>query len=136
MDKYELLEHPADLKIKAWGKNLAELFSNMAFAMAEQLAKRKEDQIVLGAWEEIEIAAPDLESLMVDWLNELIYRGSINQMAYFGLDILQVNETVLHAKIKGVYAPEKFMDIKAATYHDIKVKKENDYWEAIVVFDI
>ena len=136
MSQYQILKHPTDLKIKAYGKNLSELFSNMALGLAHQQFKQKEEEIVLGQWEEVEINALDLESLLVDWLNELIYRSNINQSAYLGFDVFRGSENGIHAKIRGIRIPEKFMNIKAATYRDIEIKNQDGSWEAVVAFSV
>jgi SHS2 domain-containing protein len=136
--KFKVLEHTADLKIKAFGKSLAEIFSNMAKAMAEQQALGQ--QFVAGKAEEImEIEADDLNSLLVDWLNEILYRAEVNQRIYTDFEILELKNKP-PCKIKsrnyGFYLKQKSLEIKAATYHELSIKKIDGQWEAVVIFDI
>lgn len=137
MKKFEILEHPADLKIKAYGKDLPEVFVNMAAAIAAQQAP---DIGKLGNLdiEEIEIESVDLKSLLVDWLSEILYRSEVNKKVYTEFDVTEFSESPcrIKAAIKGVLVENKNIDIKAVTYHDLEIKKFDGQWEAVVVFDI
>lgn len=141
--QYKILEHRADLKIKAYGKDLAELFVNAALAMASQQAMsidRQADEKSKGLKEpeEVIIESADLKSLLVDWLNEILYRSDVNAKVYFDFEIEELNESPakLKAKISGRPFEQKKLDIKAATYHDLDIIKKDDYYEAIIIFDI
>jgi len=137
MKSYEILDHPADLKIRAFGKSLPELFANIAQAVAQQ-QKNKIDKKDEGEWEEIQIESTDLESLLVDWLGEILYRSDINKKVYFDFEIIEFSENPykIKARIKGAPVEAKDTDIKAVTYHDLEIKKIGDNWEMIVIFDI
>jgi len=134
--KYEILDHPADLKIKAFGNDLPEVFVNMALAIAEQQSptqiQAKEPA------EEIIVESDSLDSLFVDWLSEILYRGEVNKKIYTDFEVTEFSENPykIKAKIKGVPVESKNIDIKAVTYHELEIKKISDHWEAIVVFDI
>ncbi len=137
MKKFEILDHPADLKIRAFGRNLPEVFVNMALAMAEQQTRNSEIK-KLGNWETAEIESTDLESLLIDWLNEILYQSEVNKKVDFDFEIIEFSEKPykIKARIKGVPVEENNTDIKAATYHDLEIKKVGDNWEVIVIFDI
>lgn len=134
MKKYELLEHRADLKIKVLGQDLKELFINAALAMAEQQnpAVKKPAQ----EWESVEINSPDLNSLLVDWLNEILSRSDLNHKIYFNFKIEELSEKHCQAKIAGQKVVQKQIDIKAVTYHGLDIKQINNHWQAIIIFDI
>lgn len=137
MDKrYEILDHPADLKIRAFGKDLKEVFVNMAQALAEQQSPVQAS--AKGAAEEIKVESDSLESLFVDWLSEILYRGEVNKKVYSDFEIMEFSEKPykIKAKIRGVAVKSKNIDIKAVTYHELEIKKNGDHWEVIVVFDI
>ena len=134
--KYEILDHPADLKIKAFGKDLPEVFVNMALAIAsEQLPAQNQSQEPA---EEIVVGSDSLESLLVDWLSEILYRGEVNKKIYTDFEVTEFSENPykIKAKIKGVPVESKNIDIKAVTYHELEIKKIDDHGEAIVIFDI
>jgi len=134
MYNYKILEHIADLKIKAFGQNLEELFSNAALGMMEFIYKDIRYPIS-DIGEKISLKSKDIESLLVDWLSELLYLSEINKSAYTKFNIKEISETKLEAEVFGQQA-EKKNDIKAATYHQLKIEKTNQGYIAVVLFDI
>ena len=138
MKKYEIIEHTADIGIKAYGENLAESFENAAKAMFDIITDNsKIDKI--GQYN-IQLESPDLDQLLVDWLSELLFLNSAKNLV-FGLFKIQIDEehNSINAKIFG----EKYnllkhkigIEIKAVTYHMLKVN--NNYpFSAQVLFDI
>lgn len=138
MKEYEILEHPADLKIKAWGQDLPEVFINLAKGLASQQISDLKQDTSHRSWEEIKVESPDLESLLVDWLNEILYQGEINQKVYLDFQVLEFSQQPykVRTKIRGRPVQTKNIEIKAATYHDLEIKKVDDHWQAVVVFDI
>jgi len=140
MDKqYEILEHPADLKIRAFGKDLPEVFVNAAQAIAfQQLQIPNSKKQIPNEEEEIFIESDSLGSLLVDWLSEILYRGEVNKKVYTDFEVAEFSENPykIKSKTKGVPFEQKGIDIKAVTYHELEIKKAGDHWEAVVVFDI
>ena len=140
MQKYETLDHTADLKIKAFGKTLPEVFVNMALGLAGQQAET--DGLgklgAAGDWEKIFLESDNLESLLIDWLNEILYRSDVSGKIYSKIEVLKFSEKPhrIETRIKGVKIERKNIEIKAATYHDLVIKKVDERWEAVVVFDI
>ncbi|MBM3205675.1 archease, partial [Candidatus Shapirobacteria bacterium] len=135
--KCEILNHPTDLKIRVFGKTLPEVFANAAIAVAKQ---QLNDTKILRNYdiEEITVESPDLESLLVDWLSEILYRGEVDKKIYTDFKIMEFLEKPykIKAKIKGAPFKAKNIDIKAVTYHDLEIKKAGQTWQAIVIFDI
>lgn len=137
MAQFQILEHRADLKIRVFGRDLKELFSNAALAMANQQnseagKKTRERE----GWELLEIASSDLESLLVDWLSEILSRSDTYQKVYFDFRIEKLTQKRLKAKIRGVSVGQKSIDIKGVTYHGLKVEKTGNYWQTTIIFDI
>jgi len=137
--KYEILEHPAELRLKIYGKTLEELFSNAAEAMAQILSaeaakfeiKNQKSKI------KIKIESIDLNSLLVDFLSEILAKSQINKCIYLISDIkIDVSCFMFHAFCVG-YPIERFgEDIKAVTYQDLNIQKIDGIWQTILVFDI
>lgn len=137
MKKFEILEHRADLRIKIFGQDLAELFVNAGLAITEQQSLEVKNQsLEKEEWESVEINSPDLNSLLVDWLNEILSRSDLNHKIYFNFKIEELSEKHCQAKMAGQKVEQKQIDIKAATYHGLEVKKVNNHWQAIIIFDI
>jgi len=134
MNFYKVLEHPADLKLKIFGKDLPELFCNLVKAIAQEMRDEKLD-VRNEKWEEVEVKSEDLFSLLVDFASEIIYRSDANNKIYALCEIEEMSKNKLKAKISGIQAKKK-LDIKAATYHEGYVKKVAGGWEAVILFDI
>ncbi len=131
--KYEVLSHTADLRIKVYGKDEKELFSNALLAMSESMKPEFTEE---KAKREIEVNSLDKAALLVDFLNEVIYLSQANKEVFFDVEFSEFSETALRAKISGKKARRFGEDIKAATYHNLKIKKKDDFFEAEVLFDI
>ena len=131
---FEFLDHPGDLKLRAWGRNLEELFANAATGMMTFLFGSGIANAQPYRTETIEIEARDREALLVDWLSELLYRAPSEYHAYMGFRIHELNETKLRATVTAV-AAAAVEDIKAVTHHELSVREREGRWEATVVFD-
>jgi len=133
MKKYEYLEHPADLKIRAFGKTRSELFVNAARSITNFLYEVKETKIT--KTEIVEVTADNLENLLMNWLAEILYLSDANHLACVNFKVLSMDEKKIVAEVGMTQASPKD-DIKAITYSELKVKKVDDIWEAIFVCDI
>ncbi|MDH7506401.1 MAG: archease, partial [Candidatus Thermoplasmatota archaeon] len=69
MKTYELIDHTADVGIKAYGKTLSEAFENAAKGMFDIITNNSQIESI-GEYE-IFLEADNLEQLLVDWLSEL-----------------------------------------------------------------
>lgn len=132
--KYEILEHKADLKIRAFGRTKEELFLNILLGMTESQKpeiKEKEKTKKL-----IKIKSLDLPSLLVDFLSEVLYLSQINKEIYNELKFKKFSNTELEAELFGQKVERFGEDIKAATYHDLDIQQRDKVWEAVILFDI
>ncbi len=138
MKTYELIDHTADVGIKAYGKTISEAFENAAKAMFDIITDNSEIESI-GQYD-IELKSDNLEQLLVDFLSELLYLNSANNIVFgfFKVDIDQKTNK-LSAKVFG----EKFdlskhkigSEIKAVTYHMLEVNNKKPY-HVQVLFDI
>ncbi len=144
---YEILEHKADLKIRAFGKSKEELFLNMMIGMTENMkpeikkspenSKKDINKFDSAAHAvKIKIKSVDLASLLVDFLSEVLYLSQANKEAYFNAKFTKLTDTETEAKIFCQKVERFGEDIKAVTYHDLEVKNVNGNWTATVLFDI
>ena len=136
---YELFEHTADLGLRATAPDLPSLFAEMAkcllSAMVEDPASvvsRQMDRIIL--------TGSDREFLLFDWLRELLLRFETHRMLYSAFNVHRVDETGLVAELAGdFYDPERHVlahEVKAITYHELKVVEHNGGWLAEAIVDI
>src|SRR5512136_2729241 len=103
MKKYDLIDHTADVGIKAYGKTISEAFENAAKGMFDIVTDNSEIESI-GQYN-IELGSDNLEQLLVDFLSELLYLNSANNLV-FGFFKVEVDEkkNKLSAKVFG----EKF----------------------------
>lgn len=138
MERFEVIEHTADFAINAYGKNYEELFANAAYGMfATMLGNIFEvDKKDTKKVERVSIKSSDRGELLIEFLNELLYRAETNHRAYgaFSFIILTNNELVALAYYSPLSRPK--LEIKTATYHNLKIKKTRQGFEATVTFDV
>lgn len=134
---FEILDHTADVGIIAYGADLRQEFANAAkglFSLITELGDVDE-----ALHRDIELTAGDEESLLVAWLNELVYRFDTEGILFKRFDIIQLDDNRLQARVYGEKVDSSKhklkTGVKAATYHMLKVEKNNGC-RVQVLFDI
>jgi len=138
MKSFEIIEHTADTGIRAFGSDLKQVFVNAAegmFSIMVDPSSVDEHQE-----EKITVEADGLDELLVEWLNELLYLSEVNRMLFKRFIVDKMTETSLEARAFGEPIDdskhELRSDIKAVTYHMLKVEQKNGIWTAQVIFDV
>ena len=135
--EFEIIEHTADVGIIAYGATIKEAFANAAKGMFSLITELDDVEEVMHR--DIELTAPDQESLLVGWLNELIYLFDTENIIFKRFDITELSDTHLKARSYGHKVDSSKhqlkMGVKAATYHMLKIDKDGDY-KVQVLFDI
>ena len=135
--KYEVLDHTADLGLVIYGRDLRELFKNAAFAMFDQIAEleRVEERDIF----EVIQDAPNVEELLVAWLRELLFQFSVRDFLFKDFSIEDISQTHIKGTARGERIDrtrhELKKEIKAVTYHELKVEKRDGGWRSQVIFD-
>jgi len=133
MKKYEILEHKADLKIRALGKNKEEIFLNALLGMNASLQPEILNQ--KSEIRKIKIKSPDLSALLVDFLSEALYLIQANKEIYDNTKFIKFTDTEIEAELLGQKVERFNEDIKAVTYHGLDIHQKKDgSWEAIALF--
>lgn len=134
---FEIFDHTADVGIIAYGADLKQAFANAAMGLFSLITELDDVEEVIHR--DMELAASDEESLLVAWLNELVYRFDTEGIIFKRFDITQLNNTHLKARGYGEKVDSSRhklkTGVKAATYHMLKVEK-NDGFRVQVLFDI
>lgn len=155
---YEFFEHTADIGIRVKGKTLKDLFRNSAMAMFELIAKKKLQshppaklraskatlRLSSGLTRSqikkynIKQEANTLDELFINWLNELLSLSATKELIFFDFLIHKLTSKNLQATAKGSYFKnyELNREIKAATYHDLKLEKSKSGWQTQIIFDV
>jgi SHS2 domain-containing protein len=138
MRSFELLDHTADVFLRARGSDLAELLAACAEGMYSVLIESGEIQDTLAA--EIAVEADDAEELVHSWLRELLFRFSAEGLLFRRFDFQEVGPTRVRAVGHGEhFDPDRHRggtEIKAVTYHQFRVVHGSEGWSADVVFDV
>jgi len=132
---FQEVEHTADWAVRVRGRDLAELFAFAAQAMVALVT----DSAQTGPFpvvRRIELSAPDVETLLVDWLSELVYLHETGEVLFCAFEMEQVTSAHLRATIRGRPGIAVKKEIKAVTYHGLEVQRTPDGYEATVVFDV
>ncbi len=140
MASYQILDHTGEIGILGRGANAAQAFEQAATGMFSFMVDL---ETVEGRQEwRVEVEGPDLEGLLVEWLNELIYLFELEGMVSRDFRIHEMGSTFLKATCYG-----EVLDVerhrfsiapKAATYHMLEVTPEtarSECW-AKVILDI
>jgi SHS2 domain-containing protein len=134
---FEFIDHTADVGIIAYGADMSQAFANAARALFSLITELDDVEEVIER--DIELTATDEESLLVEWLNELIYQFDTEGILFKRVDIIQLNNTQLKARGYGEKVDRSKhklkIGVKAATYHMLKVDK-GDGCKVQVLFDI
>jgi len=138
MKRFEQIEHPSDVGIMAFGKSFSELFANSALGMFSLIADIK--SVKPKESFEVEALADDKGSLLVNWLNELLFLEDTKHVLFCDFKIKAISDKEIKAVVSGekidVSRHKLARSIKAATYNQLKVEQENETWSARVVFDV
>ena len=134
---FEIVSHTADVGIIAYGADVKQAFANAAKGLFSLITELDDIREVL--YRDIEVTATDKESLLVEWLNELIYLFDTEYIIFKRFDITELDNTRLKARSYGEKVDnsrhELRTGVKAATYHLLKVDKDDGY-KVQVILDI
>jgi SHS2 domain-containing protein len=139
---YEFLEHISDVQIRCWGPNLKEAFSQAALGLFDTITEIKNVKKKLS--KSIKITSEDKESLLFDFLSELLYLFDTEELVFSDIEVFTIKEEagdfLLEASLKGdVFNPEKHSigtEVKAITYSYMKIEELEDKIVIEVILDI
>ena len=130
--------HEADIGIRGRGPTPAAAFEQAATGLTAAITEpgkvRCVETVTIGC------EAPDLELLLVDWLNALVYEMATRRML-FSQFVVSITGTRLHATACGeridVARHEPAVEVKGATYTMLEVREDAPgFWRAQCVIDV
>jgi len=131
--KFKILPHAADVKIKVFGNTKQELFLNAVEGMNAILKSRGKGKSVC---RKIEVESLDLNALLIDFLNEILYLSETNREVYNEVKFKNFSDKRLQGELTGNEVESFGEDIKAVTYHGVEIKKKNNVYRTDILFDI
>jgi len=138
MKRYEIIEHTADVGIKAYGKDLKELFKNAAYGMFNIVADI--EGLKTSTAVKIKSEAANYEELLINWLDDLLYNFYTKDIIFSEFSIDELDDKHINAEAKGRHIGDKKSrlktEIKAATFHELKIKESKSGYEVQIIFDV
>jgi SHS2 domain-containing protein len=135
---YEVFEHTADIGLHAYGETLPALFVNAARGMESLLVPPEQVRVVTSR--EIAVKGHDPISLLIAWLNELIFLFDSEYLLFRDFEIATLTDTVLIGIARGEpydsQRHELSSAIKAATWHEAAVTQDDEGHQARIIFDL
>lgn len=124
---WEHFPHSADMGVRGFGTTPAEAFASVAVAVTAIIC----DPAAVGTTTRVAIRceAPDLELLLIDWLNAVIFEMSVRHML-FGRFEVRIEGDRLEATLYGEPVEQlrhqPTVEVKGATFTELKVGQMAD----------
>jgi SHS2 domain-containing protein len=138
MQKFDILPHIADIRLKVSADTLNGLFKAALDGMNFIMKNKFTEVNTSGEFRsKIEIISLDVSMLLIDFLSEVLTLSHKNKACYKinGFEIL--DNSKITAVIEGSRVDGFDEDIKAVTYTEAEIVKNNlKQYETIIVFDI
>lgn len=134
MESFEEIEHTADRAFRVTGHDMAELLQNGARAM-----QALDGPLPAGepsATQAIQVEGVDRESLLVNWLNEILYLEQVHRVVCDRFHIDELQNHRLRARVETRHCNRNSTHIKAVTFHNLQIREIPQGLEAEVVLDV
>ena len=136
--RFEIINHKADIGLAVYGRSLGELMANAAEGMFSLMTDIS--RIGNSTVRRIELRNDDEETLLVEWLNELLLVFEVERLLFSSFDVTVEVGNRLLADCRGEkFNPTKHSvnrEIKAATYHNLNIVRGADGYSVKIIFDI
>ena len=130
---FEELPHTADWAMRVWAVSLPALFAEAARGMnALSGAQAGPGRRVSRTYE---VKRPDMESLLVTFLSELVWYVEQENLVFDTFNII-LKESKLTVIMSGAPVLSINKSIKAVTYHNLQILKMKDGFQVEIVFDV
>jgi len=134
---FEFIDHTADAGIRVEAPTLEDLFETAGLAFTELVTSA--DSVDCRVERRFKLEEDDMETLLVSWLQELLYLLDTEDLVFARFQV-RIHDFSLEATAWGdVFDPNIHTmktEIKAVTYHQLEVTKNDQGWQAQVIFDI
>ena len=130
----EEIEHTADWAIRVKGKSMESLFQNAALGMLHMIQASSHPGETKA--KRIELRAIDNETLLVAFLEELLFNMETNNVNYTGIEVQNVENAHLTAIVHERNLAQMSKEIKAVTFYDLKIEATNEGYITTIVFDV
>lgn len=130
---YKEIQHTADWALQVWAPDLTGLMQQAALGMIALMGARLSND---GRLERtIMISADDSESLLVAFLNSILYEMELDSIGFDRFE-LRLDGLKVHARLMGAPLLELQKSIKAVTFHNLEIRPVEAGLETTIVFDV
>lgn len=131
---FELMQHTADIRMRVTASSREELFADALRGLMAVV--EPEDVTAKPLSANVELTAPDVTVLLIDFLNEALTLAHVRRAVYSDISFETLTDTSMVGTLRGFPAAGFREDVKAVTYHEAEVVAQNGQWSTMVVFDI
>ncbi|MCW4006905.1 MAG: archease [Candidatus Bathyarchaeota archaeon] len=140
--QFEFLEHTADAFVAAYGKTMEEAFGNAALAMFEVMTDTK--RVVAEQRVEVVVEAQDEYALIYNWLEKLLVEAEVEGLLFSKFKVHSIQQTKKGFRVEASVWGEAFdpqrhtqkVGVKAVTYHQMEISKEEGKVKLVFLLDI
>ncbi len=130
---FEEKEHTADWELHVWGQDLSHLLEQAAIGMNALAGVSLKNESRLER--SLNLHYSDTEDLLVSFLNEILFLGEMEGLGFDGFELI-IEDNQVHARLFGAPIASLNKEIKAVTYHNLKIERTPRGLEAHIVFDV
>lgn len=135
---FEYFDVAADVGVMAWGPTLADAFRQCALGVFQLIVEL--DQVLTQETREVRASGESRETLLVNWINELLYLHDIEGFLIKELTLPVFEEGLLLSRLVGEPVdPNRHrvgIIVKAATFHDLRIQELSGTWEIRLILDV
>ena len=138
MKRYKIFKHTADLGLEIYGRSLAELFTNAAYALFDLVTDLH--RVKPTETRTIAVSGTDREDLLVNYLREVLYLYNGKGLLLSDFSITDMEDGYLRGEARGeIFDALRHIikkEIKAVTYHQTSVLQTAMGWKGRVIVDV
>ena len=132
---HAFVDHTSEIGLQVRAATFGELLAEAARGLARLMLREVSAQAA-GEAREIEVSSHDRESLLVDWLNEILFVAETGLWIPLEIEVLEASDTRIRARARGVDVEVSPSMVKAATFHGLEVKETAEGFSAEVILDV
>lgn len=140
MGVFHFFDHIADVGMEVKAESADDLFLTAGLGLMKWIGSPPPTRLTNES--AVDVAAEDMDSLLVGWLQELLYR--FYHMHLYLVDAPAFELDVDRARVKAVLREKfweeslshRYREVKAVTYHKLKIERDDAGWRASVILDI
>ena len=138
MRQFRFLNHTGDLAMEIYGESLENLLENAGMALFSVMTDRS--KIRKRVERSIALRYGDRETLLVDWLGELLYLHDVEGLLFKRFQVVSTEQGCFRALAWGEpFQPDRHVirtGVKAATFHQLRIQEDGGTWRARVILDL